>query len=231
MKLIYNALRIIAIAYFIIIPILFIIGKISLSEFISLVGVLPLAAIALFQEHFKRWFFAPKLEIELSHEEPYSIRTPMTDSAGKFVCYSYYFRFRVYNSGKSQARLCEAIIEEFSEYDKNRWIKSYTFQPVNLIWSNDKSKDEFLNINPGARWFCDIGSIDQQNNIFWFYVRFRPNSQPKILSEGLRANQKCKIKIALYSENASKVTREFTIEWSGKWMNESKDMFKEIVIR
>ncbi len=224
----------IALFYLLSIPVLLSLGTIGPKDFVTFWGIIPLGIIAIYQEQFKRWLFAPKLVIEFTHQEPFSIRTELTEVAtGIFVAFCYYFRFGVYNQGKSQAKLCEAIIETlWEEHPGQGWVKSTTFQPVNLIWSNDKSKIEFLNINPKARWFCDIGSISQRGSVlrFKFEVMFRPNSQPKIIRDGLFPEQKCKIKVALYSENAEKVEKCFLIKWSGVWKDNSVEMFKEIVI-
>jgi len=64
------------IIWFIAIPILFHLGKIEITHLVTLLGVVPLAAIAIFQEHIKRLFFAPHLSIEFDLKDPYCSKTP-----------------------------------------------------------------------------------------------------------------------------------------------------------
>jgi len=158
----------------------------------------------------------------------------------------FYFRFQVANEGRSQARKCEAVLENLSIADTvGNFGEDTNYTPVNLIWGS--SYGEFVEINPGRRFFCDLLHIPsqkyqdmaKQSNSYVnpaesedfgvgailnvkaaFYV------QPNRLPEG-----KYKIDVAIYSENADVIRRSFHVSWSGKWKDSEASMFKELVIQ
>ena len=191
-------------------------------------------------EKIKRKWLAPRLIIEFSQTHPYCHLTERTD--GSLV---YYFRFLVINEGKSQARFCEALLEELWLADNSgKFIQDENFSSVNLIWVGQYDKNgihkKFVNINPKRKIFCDIGHIshpkiaeksvfflekDSQELKFLFDITDRFFAQRDCISPG-----KAKIKISISSENAPKCERYFQIEWSGNWKDQEQDMFREIVI-
>jgi hypothetical protein len=201
------------------------VGQINVEKVFTVVSVLPLAVIALFQDEFKRWWLAPKLGIEFKLQPPYCLKTPTSN--GDFA---YYFRFRVKNIGMNQARLCECVAEDFWALQDNKtWKKYETFQPINLSWSNAKSKDEFMDINPECPgWFCDLVHIDHWN-LQKLKIDFK---QPVPFSQidGIIPNSKCRIKVSIYSENAKPISKIFEISWSGAWRDRREEMFNEIAI-
>lgn len=197
-------------------------------------------------ELIKRKLFAPRLRMEFSQKHPYCHKTKRKD--GSLV---YYFRFIVVNEGKSQAKFCEAILEELWILNSSgEFVQDENFSPVNLIWVGQYEqregylvKKQFININPKRKIFCDIGHIshpdfqksleksqfylekDSEELKFFFDTPVRFFSQRDCISPG-----KAKIKISIYSENASKCERYFIIEWFGNWKEKEQDMFREIVI-
>jgi hypothetical protein len=128
MKIIYLLIFIIGCVYFLGAPYLFYIGKLSTSELISILAVIPLSLVAIFQEQLKRWFFAPKLKIIFSLEQPFCSKTPFYISFYKntkvtktISTEAFYFRLGVLNEGKSQAKLCEAFVAELQEFKDGQW--------------------------------------------------------------------------------------------------------------
>jgi len=83
---------------------------------------------------------------------------------------------KVLNEGKSQARFCEAVLNELWLADiSGHLIKDPNFSSINLNWSSQLQPKQFLDINPERELFCDIGHIsspDFQKNkeISQFYT-------------------------------------------------------------
>lgn len=235
--------------YLVCIPLLFMYGKITPANFVTFLAVIPLGIVAIFQERLKDWLSAPKLEIEFALDEPYCLKTAVTttedaleeDASGVVHSWktnktvmqyaAYYFRFRVKNIGKTQAKNCECVTEKFQEFRGRRFVIEKTFQSVNLSWSNAKSESEFLNINPNCPgWFCGIGFITEKDRGI-FQIAYKPpfpNSQIiDIPNNGLPY----KLRVAVYCENAKPISREFEITWTGNWNHNKDKMFKEITIK
>lgn len=186
----------------------------------------------------KRHAFAPCLNISYRHEPPFSHKTRYSTNEPV-----YYFRFQVVNDGKTQARLCEVVLENLWIYDAANSPQRYlNYSPVNLKWSGESNI--FVNINPSRKIFCDIGHIsstnaqrnEQQNCIdisgytgddlrFFLELHQIFNVQPSCLKPS-----KYILQIGLYSENGGYQKIFLEISWSGQWRDSEIDMFREIVI-
>lgn len=212
------------------------------SDWVLIFTSLFLGLCALFVPYLaaliKRKLFAPSLRIEYLHIPPHSRLTRRENGSSV-----YYFNPKVANNGKSQAIYCEIIVEEIYISDSaGNFIKEENFIPVNLVWSG-KSNHQFVNINPGKDQFFNIGHIsapeyqreversiyqpEQANKNLKFFFEFsvRSFAQRDCISPG-----KVKIKVVVYSENATKCEKWFQISWSGNWQDREQDMFREIVI-
>lgn len=194
----------------------------------------------------KRKFFAPRLKILFDLAPPFCRKTTAKSQSADPVSHPiYYFRFQVLNKGKTQAKLCEAVLENLWVFSPDQTPQSYQdFSPINMGWS--WSSEEFININPDRRIFADIGHISsrayqsaQESHKFIdlpgyngkdlrFVLDIRElfHCQPNCLPPG-----KYILQVGLYSENAGHVKEYFFVSWSGKWSDELDKMFKEIVIR
>src|SRR3989338_655069 len=244
MGLIYFLLVLIGSVYFICMPYLFYQEKITVSELITFLAVLPLALIAIFQEMLKRWFFAPKLFIDFKLEAPFCSKTPFyitgkeRDSVEhRITTEAYGFRFGVRNTGKSQAKLCEVYIAELMEFKNNIWSDTEYFQQVHLQWDRGEPGIQYTNINPSpVRTLCDIGHIvkktdkmfeEEASKFSLSQVYIIGGYQPKHLD----SNKKYRFKIIVSDENAGAISQNFELHWSGKWRDDAAEMFKEIVIK
>lgn len=224
------------------------------SDIILIGNTLALSFVALFvpylSEKLKRSYFAPKLKINFSLEPP---DCHVTQSKGRdehgnilFDEPDFYFRFRVENTGKSQARKCEAVIEGLLfQNSSGKYTRLSQFTPVNLVWGSGNST-EFTDINPGRSIPCDlchIPSIVLQNKYEGIgkYVDSAENnnsalgvvlcqkialhSQPNRLFQG-----RYRVEVSIYSENAKKIEKVFQISWSGNWKDRELEMFREILV-
>lgn len=209
------------------------------SNLIYIFGTLLLAIISLWGPLFRKWLIAPKLQIRFTEEPPLCHLTSRVNGTDV-----YYFRFAVKNVGKSQAKLCEAVLEElWVENAAGKLVKEPNFSPVSLIWS--VIRQQFMHINPEREQFCDLGhlsdsafqnhpqsqeflnSLPQDRNVmkFFFDQQHLLFSQKAYLVPG-----KYRVKVSVYSENARKISIYFRVAWSGVWKSNEKDQFKELVI-
>jgi len=226
------------------------------SDWVLIFTSLFLGTTALFvpllAELVKRNVFAPKLHISFELAPPYCIRTYWRAiNNPDFRELVYYFRFQVRNNGLSQARLCEAVLEELWIYDASgNPSKLSNFTSVNLRWAGENPQlmdnPQYINVNPQRRVYCDIGHLSslahqqrEERKIFIDMpgrngesLRFLldqlqyPYSQPNCFAPGRYG-----IKVSIYSENAARQEARFTITWSGKWQETEPEMFRELVIQ
>lgn len=227
--------------------------SLATSDWVLICTTLFLGAVALFvpylAEKIKRSYFAPKLNLEFDLNPPdcHITRSKGQDLLGNKIDEPhYYFRFRVKNAGHSQAKRCEAVVEDFSIADASGEFKKLPNTPVNLIWGSGYAT-EFVDINPGRRFFCDFCNIPSQklqalefaagkyvNPIdsedfelgIILNVKTAFHSQPNRLPAG-----KYRIGVAIYSENGKTIRKTFEISWTGVWKNNEDAMFREAVVR
>jgi hypothetical protein len=220
-------------------------GGLSRTDWVIIGTSLLLAITALIvpylSELLKRWMFAPKLVIHFEEKPPGCHKTRIT--APGLDEPVFYFRFQVSNEGKSDAKSCEAVVENIFVADAAGRFSAYPrYTPVNLVWGS--GNNQFVNINPGRRFFCDLmfvpsaafqslnmpsfvnpsgcaafplGAILVAKNAFY--------SAPNRFPAG-----KYRIDVALYSENRKETGKKFTLSWSGAWRDSEEEMFKQLVI-
>lgn len=234
MKFMYILLCVVALVYFITIPSLFNSGKISVADLISLLSVIPLVVIALFQEHFKNWFFAPKLKIQFELNPPYCSKTPFYTFAENKVTLAteaYYFRIRVVNKGRSSAKLCEVVMAELLVEDEGEFRPVKYSQQVNLKWDTGKTKDAYITLNPSpVGMLCDICYISKAYEPTLFHLEYLykiGGYQPDSLGSQVRY----RFTIGVISENANYITKQFEFYWSGIWKDTEEEMFREIQLK
>jgi hypothetical protein len=217
----------------------------NISDWVLVVTTLFLGAIAIFSTYLaeiaKRKLFAPRLVIQIDGVQPYCHKTAWRNKSDPNLDEPvYFFYFRLANEGKSQARLCEIILEELWIYDASGSPKRYqSFLPMNL-------GDEGMNINPHRKILVSIGHISSpayQSNCesktfndipgnykdelrFMLGLNYISFLQPNCFVPGTYA-----IKVSIYSENASTKEVYFKITWSGKWQLTEADMLQEFVIQ
>lgn len=178
-----------------------------------------------------RTLFAPNLRFLFELGPPYCHKTTAGDIP------AYYFRFWIVNNYEkelfhraSQARNCESVLENIWKYDSSgKPIKIKNFTPVNLnMGPLFAEKMKFIDLNPSRGVFCDIGHVNQNDSRFILDILDHYNVQ--IQYESLDPGDTCILQYGVYSGNSKHKTEYFKISWSGKWKDNSDDMFKELVI-
>ncbi len=215
----------------------------GVSDWVLIGTAAFLGAVALFvpylAETVKRKWFAPDLKIDFELKPPDCHKTKFSNNEPV-----YYFRFRVTNLGKSQAKRCEAVVEKLYKEDSAGNYHQIKYTPINLVWGS--SYGEYVDINPERTFHCDlinIPSVEFQDKMLQqkgyvdpidteqfpvgiiLCVKAAFFSQPNRLPPG-----RYRIAIGIYSENSKKITNTFKISWSGNWKQTEEEMFKEIVV-
>jgi hypothetical protein len=176
--------------------------------------------------------YAPKLEFSFELDQPYCHKTVYT--GGEPV---YYFRLQIENTGGSQARKCEVVLEKIWTIENETPTEVHNFTQVNLIWSGLRDKEiQYIDINPRRRIFCDIGHITSaemmrytggnNNLLFVLELLHMFNAYSNQLRPGKHI-----LEIGLYSENATYQKINLEISWSGVWKDSANEMFREINIK
>lgn len=224
---------------FLVLPFIFLyLCWIKVEHLLGYLWAFPLVVLALFQEELKKYLYAPQLTVNFKLEEPFCLKCPaeVLEPPNTIIdTEAYYFRFKINNIGRTQAKNCECFVESLREFVKGKWEPDKTFQPMNLAWSNGRGeKNGLVDINSNSYGvFCDlvhIGNLDivirKSSALFLDYGVSVPFSQTRRLS----INKRYQLDIAVYSENAALTKTTFEIFFSGEWKDESQDMFKEISI-
>jgi len=177
-------------------------------------------------QYLKHTYFAPKIKIKFKLFPPDCHQTRRVGPHSDFPVY--YFRFLVENHGRSPAEQCEVFLEKiFKENSAGEMVENKKFSPVNLKWSGirDPYKRTIQPDNKFQSVFKSFSGKDESSNKFIFELPERYFSQWDCLTPG-----KYKILISVYSNNAKKVSRLFSLSWTGKWEDAETDMFNELVI-
>lgn len=214
------------------------------SDWVLIGATLFLGSIALLApyiiEKWKYRFYSAKLDFIFFHRPPFCHITQMKGAGVDFPVY--YFRFKIINIGKIQADQCEVVVENIWKEDETKTFKEFiNFSSVWLKWSGIQNT-RYLSIQPDRKVFCDMGRIhhpdnepesayrnitieEREQNKFFFEWPERFYSQWDCLIPG-----KYRIKIAVYSKNAKKISKKFNIAWSGIWKDQESEMLNELVI-
>lgn len=220
-------------------------AQISISDWVQIASIIVLGSIAFLAPYvIERWkikYRSPRLKIKFKFSPPGCHQTLWNEGGTKTPVY--YFRFLVKNFGRSQANICEAVLEKiFKENGAGEMIQDKKFTPVNLKWSGLRNPIE-RTIQPDREMYCDLGRIHHPNHNYQsLYKNFLTKDQalnkfvfelPERYYSGLDCliPGKYKLIVSIYSNNAKKTTRQFNLSWTGKWQDEESDMFNELVIR
>jgi hypothetical protein len=108
-----------------------------LIPLLAVVVALILGIIGIFQDWIRSWFRKPDLEVSLKLEPPDCHKIAMRDpKTGQHICDTYYFRFRVKNTGNYQMASVEAMVTDLYKKSNDKYEKVRVFLPLNLVWSH-----------------------------------------------------------------------------------------------
>jgi len=208
---------------------------------IPLMGVLVallLGIVGIFQDWIRSWFRKPKLNVSIKVEPPDCHKTFFNDSTtGKYLCDTYYFRFRVENNGNYYAEDVEAMVVEVHKKINSRYTKVHNFLPLNILWSHYR-KVTMPKIQPKLFKHLDLGYILKSNfvdlkrfgidcgaNIFFLFdVAVQPNTGSHILLPG-----DYKVKVVFASNNLRPQEKIYNIVIKDRWDDDEEKMLSENV--
>ena len=131
----------------------------TVADWLVAAGTLVVAAVAVFQETVRGWFYHPTFEVSAKTEPPDCVAVPFTAPDGTLVANSVYLRLWVKNVGSTTARNVEVYAKELRRQRADgTWERVAPFPPMNLRWANVGSI-YFPSIAPEMGKHCDLGHI------------------------------------------------------------------------
>jgi hypothetical protein len=221
----------------------------QLAAWFAAGGTILLGIIAIFQDRIRAHFWGPKLDCQIITNPPDCHKTTTKAWVQRVLktllsFHTYYYRFKIWNKGKTSAEKVEVIIVDISKKEGNNYKRVESFSLDNLVWSvpeEGRPRVFYDYISPDTYKYCTLGHIHdpkyrndfpgefnpdlpvkQDETIFCFDVYFRSNILYYLIGPGIY-----KIKIKVGCANAKTITREYELELTGKWSDDESKMLKE----
>jgi hypothetical protein len=210
------------------------------ANWLVAVGTLVLAAVAIFQETIRGWFYHPGFQVSIKTEPPDCVAVPFTKRDGTFVADSIYLRLWVVNVGNATAKNAEVYAQELSRQRADgSWERVGAFPPMNLKWAN-VGTIYFPSIAPEMGKHCDVGHIvdparrhllhedaprlaltDQQTSLAFDLIA-APNHRGHIVGPG-----EYRLEILIAAENVRPLKRTIAISLRGTWDTDETRMLRD----
>lgn len=189
----------------------------------------------------ERLIYYPEFEILTSRPGALNgVKVAFTDkNTGNFQYFTYYFGFRVINSGKDQMDFVEVIVDEVHKKENDdKYHKVLSFLPQNLIWSNTDHVITMPIIQSKFYKHCDFGHIVKSENVnlaqfklkyeskilFILDTQVQPNTGSSILEPG-----EYKIKILFAASRINTLPKWYEVKIADKWDEDEQVMLTENV--
>lgn len=214
----------------------------TVSNWLVAIGTLILAAVAIFQETIRGWFYHPNFHVSIKTEPPDCVAVPLTksDGSGTFVANSIYLRLWVKNVGNATAKNVEVYANGLQRQRADgTWERVAAFPPMNIRWAN-LGTIYFPSISPKMGKHCDVGRIvdpsrrhlvhedvprieltNEQTSLSFVLIS-PPNHMGHIVGPG---NYLLEILVA--AENARPITRTIEISLRGTWYADETRMLRD----
>jgi hypothetical protein len=203
-------------------------------------GTLVLAAVAIFQDTVRGWFYHPTFQASIQTRPPDCIAVPFTKQDGTFIANSLYIRLLVENIGNATAKNAEVYANELLRRRADKTLERVDgFIPMNLKWSN-LGDIYFRYIVPGMGKHCDVGHIVDparrsilgeenprlgltvQQASLAFDLMVAPNHKGHIIAPG-----DYELKIFIAAENAHRIEKTISISLRGLWDADETTMLRD----
>lgn len=212
----------------------------TVAEWLVAVGTLVLAAVAVFQETIRGWFYHPVFQVSIKTEPPDCVAVPFTASDGTFLADSVHLRLWVENTGNVTAKNAEVYAKELRRQRADgTWERVGAFPPMNLKWAN-VGTIYFPSIAPEMGKHCDVAHIvdparrhllyedaprlaltDQQASLA-FNLMVAPNHRGHIIGPG-----EYRLDILVAAENVRPIRRTIAISLRGIWDADETRMLRD----
>jgi hypothetical protein len=206
-------------------------------------GTLVLAAVALWQEKIRGWFYSPDLHVFTTNEPPQCVSVAVTNQAGVFLGDRVYLRVQIENKGSATAANVEVYANELRRRRPadDTWEVIKEFPVMNLKWA-DLGALYWPQIVPGMRAHCDVAhvhdparrnevgeestrlSIDPSQTSMAFDLITAPNHMRHIVGPG-----QYQLDIIVAAVNAKARKRTLQIHLDGRWDDDETTMLREYV--
>jgi len=212
----------------------------TVADWVVALGTLVVAAVAVFQETIRGWFYRPNLQVSINTQPPHCVAVPFTAPDGTFVADSIYLRVWVENEGNATAKNVEVYAKELRRQRAERtWERVSAFPPMNLRWAN-LGQIYFPRIAPDMGKHCDVGHITDpsrrnllredaprlgltvQQTSLAFDLMVAPNHRGHIVGPG-----DYELDIVVAAENARPITRTLQISLRGAWHPDETTMLRD----
>lgn len=209
----------------------------------AIVVALLLGIIGIFQEWIRNIFRKPKIKVEIKLEPPDCHKIALRNNpGGQFICDTYYFRFKVTNSGNFPMEDVEVLAAELYTKSGGRYHKVNNFLPINLNWAHNHVVT-MPKIQPKLFKHCDFGHILETNtslgqrivsfygfqtsaSVLWQLDTFiEPNTGSHIIFPGEH-----KIKIIFSANNLPPTEVWFKLKLKDAWDANESNMLKNNVV-
>lgn len=212
----------------------------TVAEWLVAAGTLVLAAVAVFQETIRGWFYHPVFQVSIKTEPPDCVAVPFTAPDGTFVADSVHLRLWVENTGNVTAKNAEVYAKELRRQRADgTWERVGAFPPMNLKWANVGTM-YFPSIAPEMGKHCDVAHIvdparrhllhedpprlaltDQQASLA-FNLMVAPNHRGHIIGPG-----EYRLDILVAAENVRPIRRTIAISLRGIWYADETRMLRD----
>jgi hypothetical protein len=212
----------------------------TVADCLVAVGTLALAAVAIFQQTIRSWFYRPVFQVSIKTEPPDCVAVPFTRADGTFVANSVYLGLWVENTGNATAKNAEVYAKELRRQRADgTWERLSAFPPMNLRWAHI-GQIYFPRIAPDMGKHCDLGHIvdpalrhllnedaprlgltNQQASLA-FDLMVAPNHRGHIIGPG-----EYQLDILVAAENARPIKRMVTIFLRGTWDVDEARMLRD----
>jgi hypothetical protein len=212
----------------------------NVADWLVAAGTLILAAVAIFQETIRGFFYRPAFQVFIKTEPPDCAAVPFTNRDGEFVADSVYLRLWVENIGKATAKNAEVYAKELSRQRADgSWERVGAFPPMNLRWANI-GVIYFPSIAPEMGKHCDVGHIvdparrhllhedapkldlTSQQTSLAFDLMVAPNNRGHIIGPG-----EYRLDIHVAAENVRPLKRTIAISLRGTWDADETRMLRD----
>jgi len=210
-----------------------------ISNGLAAFGTLVLAAVAVFQDTIRGWFYRPRFRLSSKTEPPDCVAVPFKAN-GVLVANSVYLGFLVENIGNVTAKNVEVYAESLRrQHADGGWGKVTNFPPMNLKWAHLNSM-YFPSIAPQTGKRCNIGHIvdptgrdrlnedvpqlnlTNQQTSLTFEVIVVPNHKGHIVGPG----EYC-LDVLVAAENARPFRKTIEISVRGEWYADETKMLRD----
>lgn len=224
------------------------------ATWLTAIGTISVAIVALFQENLHRWRFRPKLTISCMGRPPDCLKIPyvmriefrgaMGDDPGfEYRTTAYYFRILIHNEGEESARNVEVYARDLWFKNCGRLERVKDFPPMNLVWSNSESGHKIYLpfLPPGVSKHCDVAhmidpkdrgtfgednreGLDRSKTSMSFDLVTKPLHRGYIVPPG-----KYFLNIVVGAENCAAATILTELAFDGAWNDDEASMLRDHV--